>query len=91
MISSVKNVQILVSLLKQHNIKDIVISPGSRDFQLVHSVETDSFFRTYTVVDERSAAFLLMDFLWRLISPCVYVVLLQLPLQIIWRQLKMLC
>ncbi|HAP9299740.1 TPA: decarboxylase, partial [Enterococcus faecium] len=57
MISSVKNVQILVSLLKQHNIKDIVISPGSRDFQLVHSVETDSFFRTYTVVDERSAAF----------------------------------
>ncbi|MBR4059743.1 MAG: hypothetical protein IKK03_07875 [Lachnospiraceae bacterium] len=57
MISSVKNVQILVSLLKQHNIKHVVISPGSRDFQFVHSVETDDFFNCYTVVDERSAGF----------------------------------
>lgn len=57
MISSIKNIQMLVSLLKQHNICNIVISPGSRNFQLVHSVETDSFFTCYTVVDERSAAY----------------------------------
>ncbi len=57
MISSVKNIQILVSLLKQHDIKHIVVSPGSRDFQLVHSFETNDFFRCYTIVDERSAGF----------------------------------
>lgn len=57
MYSSVKNIQILVSLLMQHNIKDIVISPGSRNFQLVHTVETTPFFNCYTVVDERSAAY----------------------------------
>lgn len=47
----------LISLLKQFNIRRIVISPGSRHFALVHSLEADSFFKLYSVVDERSAAF----------------------------------
>ena len=52
-----KNMQILVSLLKQYDVRDVVISPGSRNMALVRSFEGDPFFRTYSVVDERSAAY----------------------------------
>ena len=47
----------LLSLLKQYGIRKIVVSPGSRHFVFVHSLEADSFFKLYSVVDERSAAF----------------------------------
>lgn len=57
MYSSVKNVQILISLLKQHNIKYFVNSPGSRNTPLVHSIENDPNFTCFSIVDERSAAF----------------------------------
>jgi 2-succinyl-5-enolpyruvyl-6-hydroxy-3-cyclohexene-1-carboxylate synthase len=52
-----RNIQILVSLLKQHGIRDVVLSPGSRNMGFVHSVEDDPFFRCFSVVDERSAAY----------------------------------
>lgn len=57
MYSSVKNVQILISLFKQHNIKYFVNSPGSRNTPLVHSIENDQDFICFSIVDERSAAF----------------------------------
>ena len=57
MYSNIPGVQILVSLLKQYNIKHLVISPGTRNTPLVHSVENDNFFTCYSVVDERSAGF----------------------------------
>ncbi len=57
MYTHIKNVQILISLLKQNNIKHIVISPGTRNTALAHSVETDDFFSCYSIVDERSAGF----------------------------------
>ena len=57
MYSNNKMVLQLMSLLKQFNIRRIVVSPGSRHFALVHSLEADSFFKLYSVVDERSAAF----------------------------------
>ena len=57
MYSNIPGVQILLSLLKQHNIKHLVISPGTRNTALVHSVECDDFFTCYSVVDERSAGF----------------------------------
>lgn len=47
----------LMSLLKQFGIKRIVVSPGSRHFAFIHSLEADSYFKLYSVVDERSAAF----------------------------------
>ncbi|AGA80597.1 2-succinyl-5-enolpyruvyl-6-hydroxy-3-cyclohexene-1-carboxylic-acid synthase [Echinicola vietnamensis] len=47
----------LLSLLKQFNVRKIVVSPGSRHFSIIHSMEKDSFFQLYSVVDERSAAF----------------------------------
>ena len=57
MIAAHKNVRILLSLLKQYNIKYFVISPGSRNMPIVKSVEDDPFFTCYSVVDERSAAY----------------------------------
>lgn len=57
MYSNQKNVQILISLLKQHDVRDVVISPGSRNMAIVRSLENDDFFTTYSVVDERSAAY----------------------------------
>ena len=57
MYSSNKMVLQLLSLLKQNNIRRIVISPGSRHFAFVHSLEADNYFKLYSVVDERSAAF----------------------------------
>lgn len=55
--TDIKQIQIIVSLLKQFSIKKIVISPGTRHVPLVHIVETDPFFECYSVVDERSAAY----------------------------------
>lgn len=57
MYTVIKNVQIIISLLKQYGIRHIVISPGSRNIAFVTSVENDPFFKTYSIVDERSAAF----------------------------------
>ena len=57
MYTKIKNVQILVSLLKQHNIRHLVLSAGTRHVPLAHSVENDSFFKCYSVVDERSAGY----------------------------------
>jgi len=57
MYTDVRNVQILISLLKQFNIKYFVNSPGTRNTPLVHSIEEDPFFKCYSIVDERSAAY----------------------------------
>lgn len=57
MYSAKTNVQVLVSLLKQHGVRHAVLSPGSRNMAIVKSLEGDPFFTTYSVVDERSAAY----------------------------------
>lgn len=53
-----KNVQILISLLKQHGIKRIIVSPGSTNVTFVGSVQQDSYFELYSCIDERSAAYM---------------------------------
>lgn len=55
--SSKRSIQILAYLLKEYGIFNIVISPGSRNSPLaIHFSETDEF-NCYSIVDERSAAF----------------------------------
>ena len=56
--SKEKNVQIIVSLLKQYGIKKVVASPGSTNISLVESLQNDPYFEMYSVVDERSAAYI---------------------------------
>lgn len=53
-----RNAQILISLLKQYNIKKIIASPGSSNKGFVGSVQQDPWFEMYSCVDERSAAYL---------------------------------
>lgn len=73
MYSSLKNIQILVSLLKKYNVKNIVISAGTRHTPFVYSVEHDSFFKTYSIVDERSAGFFAIGLIEELHEPVAVV------------------
>lgn len=56
--SNERNVQIVISLLKQYRIRRIIISPGATNVTFVASVMHDSFFDLYSCVDERSAAYM---------------------------------
>lgn len=51
------SVQLLAEILAQNEIYDIVISPGSRNAALTIEFTNDKRFTTYSIVDERSAAF----------------------------------
>ncbi len=55
--TAIKQIQQIVSLLKQNNIRHLVLSPGTRHVPLIHIVETDDYFKCYSIVDERSAAY----------------------------------
>ncbi len=56
--SSEQNVQILIYLLKQHNIRKVIASPGTTNINFVASVQFDKYFQVYSCVDERSAAYM---------------------------------
>ncbi len=49
--------QTVIQLCKIKNIKHIVISPGSRNAPLTIGFTNDSYFKCYSIVDERCAAF----------------------------------
>jgi len=68
-----KTFQVLIPLLKAHNISHIVISPGSRMREFVIAVEEDPFFTTYNVTDERSASYFAMGVSQELEVPVVIV------------------
>lgn len=53
-----RNVQILISLLKQHGIKKVIASPGTTNMTFVGSIQHDPWFEIYSCVDERSAAYI---------------------------------
>lgn len=53
-----RNHQILIALLKEHNIRTIVASPGTANSVFVGSIQHDPFFTLYSAVDERSAAYM---------------------------------
>lgn len=57
MYTTKKNVLQLVSLMKSHGIRKVVLCPGSRDIPLVHSIANCDYFTSYAVTDERSAGF----------------------------------
>jgi 2-succinyl-5-enolpyruvyl-6-hydroxy-3-cyclohexene-1-carboxylate synthase len=48
---------VVVDLLKKHEIKNIVFSPGSRNAPLVIGFNSDDYFDIKVIVDERAAAF----------------------------------
>lgn len=71
MYTPLKNYQIIISLLKQNNIKHLVLSAGTRNIPFVQSVENDPYFICYSVVDERSAAYMALGISLRLNEPVV--------------------
>ena len=56
--SSEVNVQILIALMKAHGVRRIIISPGTTNVAFGASVRSDSYFRLFSSVDERSAAYM---------------------------------
>ncbi len=56
--SNERNTQILIALLKKHNVKDIIISPGSTNICFTTSVQHDPYFRLFSSIDERSASYM---------------------------------
>jgi 2-succinyl-5-enolpyruvyl-6-hydroxy-3-cyclohexene-1-carboxylate synthase len=65
--------QTIIQLCKSKNIKHIVISPGSRNAPLTIGFTNHSFFKCYSIVDERSAAFFALGIAQQLREPVVLV------------------
>lgn len=57
MYTILENARIVLALLKKHNIRHIVLSPGGSNIPIVQGVQQDPFFKCYSVVDERSAMY----------------------------------
>lgn len=65
--------QTVVTLCKTHNIKHIVISPGSRNAPLTIGFTYDDFFECYSIVDERCAGFFAMGIAQQIQEPVAIV------------------
>lgn len=57
MYTILENARIVIALLKKHNIRHIVLSPGGSNIPIAQGVQQDSFFKCYSIVDERSAVY----------------------------------
>ncbi|GAA4882396.1 2-succinyl-5-enolpyruvyl-6-hydroxy-3-cyclohexene- 1-carboxylic-acid synthase [Flaviramulus aquimarinus] len=65
--------QTVVQLCKAKHIKHIVISPGSRNAPLTIGFTHDPFFKCYSIVDERCAAFFALGIAQQLQEPTAVV------------------
>ena len=57
MYSSIPSAFLIVELLRLHGVKEVVISPGSRNAPLTIGFSENKAFNCHSIVDERSAAF----------------------------------
>lgn len=53
-----KHTRILIALLKAHGIRIIIASPGATSVCIVGSLQSDPYFKIFSSVDERSAAYM---------------------------------
>lgn len=65
--------QTIVQLCKLKHIKHIIISPGSRNAPLTMGFSYDNFFKCYSIVDERCAAFFALGIAQQLQEPTALV------------------
>lgn len=56
--TSERNIQIVLTLLKAHNIRKVIASPGATNITIVASMQQDPYFEIYSCVDERSAGYM---------------------------------
>ena len=74
MYSNKANINLLTAHLIAHDIRDIVVCPGSRNAPIVHNLyEAGSKFQLHPITDERSAAFVAIG-LWIKKNPVTYVI-----------------
>lgn len=52
------NARLLIALMKEHGVRQIIASPGTTNLAIVGSMQHDSFFKIYSCIDERSAAYM---------------------------------
>ena len=71
--SKIPLAQTITTLCKTHNIKHIVISPGSRNAPLTIGFTHNKFFKCYSIVDERCAAFFALGIAQQLQEPVAVV------------------
>jgi 2-succinyl-5-enolpyruvyl-6-hydroxy-3-cyclohexene-1-carboxylate synthase len=69
MISTKKNAQYLAAVLLDKGIRDIIISPGSRNAPLINTFTAIDGFRCLNIVDERCAAFFALGMALKLNRP----------------------
>ncbi|MGC6433018.1 MAG: 2-succinyl-5-enolpyruvyl-6-hydroxy-3-cyclohexene-1-carboxylic-acid synthase [Crocinitomicaceae bacterium] len=66
-------VQLILQKCSSHGVKNLVFSPGSRNAPFVISINDDSDFKTYTIHDERSAAFFALGIAQQLNEPVAII------------------
>ena len=71
--SSIPSAQLVVQHCKAKKVKNIVISPGSRNAPLTIDFTEDPFFSCFSIVDERSAAFFALGIAQQLREPVAVV------------------
>ena len=47
--TKLRNIQMIISLLKQHNIRKVIASPGTTHFQFLGSIQNDPYFEIYFI------------------------------------------
>ena len=65
--------QSIIEILKQKNIRNIVISPGSRNAPLTIGFVNNPFFSCYSIADERCAGFFALGIAQQINEPVVLV------------------
>ena len=53
-----RNAQIVIALLKAHNIRKVVASPGTTNACFIASIQNDDYFEVYSAAEERSAGYI---------------------------------
>ena len=65
--------QTVIQLCKAKNVKHIIISPGSRSAPLTMGFTHDDYFKCYSIVDERCAAFFALGIAQQLQEPIALI------------------
>lgn len=71
--SAIPAAHLVVAQCKAHGIRQIVISPGSRNAPLILGFSSDPYFECFSVVDERSAGFFAMGLAQQIGVPAALV------------------
>ncbi len=71
--SKIPLAQTVVQLFKVKQVKHIIISPGSRNAPLTIGFTNDPFFKCYSLVDERCAAFFALGIAQHLLEPVAVI------------------